>query len=137
MSEFLESVQATSSLGDPDLTLDAVRGVFYALLLGAGNRHVREASDHLPEELETLWKPALFACLREEGDPAAEGGTGDAPGPEAFANRVRRQAPELDGEGVEKVTRAVLQELRSRISARARSELARGLPAHLRDDWTG
>ena len=135
MSEFLDRVQASSTLRNHDRALEAVRGVFYAVILGAGDGEPRDVAEHLPEELETLWKPALFACLREgvEGDDEAP----RPPDRSAFVARVRRQAPELDGERVDRVARAVLRELRPHVSADGRSELAPGVPDHLRDDWTG
>lgn len=131
MSEFLDRVQKASDFRDHDRTLEAIRGVFYALLLGAADGDARAAASHLPDDLETLWKPALFACLRE----------GEAPGSpldgEAFADRVRRRVPGLEGERVERVARAVLGELRELVPADGRFELAGGLPVHLRDDWIG
>lgn len=133
MSEFLERVQKSSALGDHDRTLDAVRGVFFALFLGVADGQERAAAEHLPDELEILWKPALFACLREED----EAGAGERPDAEAFVARVRRHAPALEGERVEPVARAVLRELRPRLSADGRSRLAAGLPDHLRDGWNG
>lgn len=140
MSEFLDRVQASASLESHAQALDAVRGVFYALFRGLGNGHGREetrnASDHLPEELETLWKPALFACLGEDRAGGRKASSGEAGGG-AFVDRVRRQAPDLDGDGVERVARAVLGELRPLVPADGRAALARGLPDHLRDDWTG
>lgn len=129
MSEFLDSVQKASDLRDHDRTLEAVRGVFYALFLGGEADRAREAAKHLPEELEALWKPALFARLREED------GAGGSFGDDDFVARVLRRAPELDGVGVERVARAVLRELEPHLSAEGRSELAPALPDHLRDDW--
>lgn len=137
MSEFLERVQRASGLRDPDRTLEAVRGVFYALLLGAGNGQVRDAAEGLPEELETLWKPALFACLRQDGEARAPAGSSGRDAREDFVDRVRRQAPDLDGEDVEEVARAVLRELRPRLSPDARSRLIAAVPDGMRDDWTG
>ena len=143
MSEFLDRVQASAALEDHDQALEAVRAVFYALFRGIGNgsgrEPTREASEHLPEDLETLWKPALFACLGEDraaGEETSGVGTG-ASGSEAFVVRVRRRAPDLDSERVERVARAVLHELRPLVPSEGRSALARGLPDHLRDDWTG
>lgn len=130
MSEFLERVQATSAVGGHDRTLAAVRGVFYALLRRADDGRTRELADHLPEELEALWKPALFACLRES-DPDGRGAEDPS-----FVERVRRRAPELDEEGVEEVARAVLRELRPRLAPDARSELAGALPDRMEDGWT-
>lgn len=138
MSEFLDRVQKASDLRDHDRALEAVRGVYYALFVGTGDEGAREAAGHLPEDLETLWKPALFARLREDAFTGGPGGDGAGPPDrEAFVARVRRHAPALEEDAVERVTRAVLRELRPHLSADGRSALAPGLPDQLRNDWTG
>lgn len=131
MSEFLERIQSASPAEDPDRTLQAVRGIFYAMMQGVEEDGCREVAGLLPEELETLWKPALFTCLREhrsdEGPPA------DA----TFADRVRRHAPEMETEEVERLTRAVLDALAPRLSADARERLFRSTPPELVGDAAG
>ena len=44
---------------------------------------------------------------------------------------------DIDGDRVERVTRAVLRELRPRLSADGRSQLASAVPDRMRDDWIG
>lgn len=131
MGEFLERIQSASPAEDPDRTLEAVRGIFYAMMQGTEETGCREVAGLLPEELETLWKPALFTCLREHR--SSEGPPSDA----SFAERVRRHAPDLEDEEIERLTRAVLDALAPRLSAEDRDRLLRSAPPEAVGDAAG
>lgn len=126
MGDFLDRVQDHSSFGDRDRTLQAVRAVFCGLMHGNGEASCREVAGLLPGELETIWKPSLFTCLREH-----RSGNG-TPGPADFTAVVRRRMPELDSDEVAEVTRAVLLGLEPYLSAEDRERLERRLPERLR-----
>ncbi len=128
MGEFLERIQSASPAEDPDRTLEAVRGIFYAMMQGTEEAGCQEVADLLPEELETLWKPALFTCLREHR-------SGDGPPADAdFVDRVRRRVPEMEPDEIGRLTRAVLDGLAPRLSEEDRDRLLRSAPAELLGD---
>lgn len=131
MGEFLERIQSASPTEDPDRTLEAVRGIFYAMMQGTEETGCREVADLLPEELETIWKPALFTCLREHRSP--DGPPADA----SFVDRVRRHAPDMEAEEIERLTRAVLEGLAPRLSEEDRDRFFRAAPAELVGDSAG
>lgn len=131
MGEFLERIQSASPAEDPDRTLEAVRAVFYAMMQGTDEHGCREVAALLPEELETIWKPALFTCLRDHR-------SADGPPPDAdFVERVRRHVPDLEPEEVERLTRAVLDGLVPRLSPEARERLLGEAPGELVGDAAG
>lgn len=131
MGEFLERIQSASPVEDPDRTLEAVRAVFYAMMQGTDEHGCREVAALLPEELETIWKPALFTCLRDHR-------SSDGPPREAdFVERVRRHVPDLEPEEVERLTRAVLDGLVPRLSEEAREKLLGKAPEEMVGDAAG
>ena len=131
MSDFLDEVQRHSSLEDRDRTLDAVRAVFCGLMYGNGESHCREVAELLPGELETVWKPSLFTCLREHRKR-----NGDAP-PADFTGVVRRRMPELDEDQVDVVTRAVLRSLSAYLGPEERRRLESLVPQRLQGEPEG
>lgn len=131
MGEFLERIQHASPADDPDRTLQAVRGIFYAMMQGAEEDGCREVAGLLPEELETLWKPALFTCLREHR--SSDGPPADA----SFVERVHRRVPDMEPEEIERLTRAVLDGLAPRLPEEDRDRLLRSAPADLVGDPAG
>lgn len=129
MGDFLDRVQSHSSLGDRNLTLEAVRAVFCGLMYGNGESHCREVAELLPGELETIWKPSLFTCLREHR-------TGNGtPRESDFTAVVQRRMPDLEAGDVAEVTRAVLLGLEPYLSPEDRRGLERRLPERLRSVW--
>jgi len=131
MGDFLDAVRRDSHFDDRDRTLEAVRAVFCGLMFGNGETHCREVAELLPGELETVWKPALFTCLREH---RSANGT---PAPSDFAGVVRRRMPELDDEQVDAVSRAVLRSLSPYLAPEDRTRLERLVPERLRGDREG
>lgn len=131
MGDFLDRIQTASDLEDPDRTLEAVRGVFYALMQADDEGGCRTTAALMPEELETLWKPALFTCLREH---RSEDG---APAGQSFVEAVRRRAPEVEPAEVERLTRAVLDGLAPYLSEEDRDRLLRISPEGTAGDTAG
>lgn len=131
MGEFLDRIESASPTGDRDRTLEAVRGVFYAMMQGGDEAGCREVAALLPEDLETLWKPALFTCLREQRSPDGPPADGD------FVARVRRRVPDLEPEEIERLTRAVVDGLAPHLSEEERARLLGTAPGELVGDGTG
>lgn len=131
MGDFLDRIHSATTAEDPDRTLEAVRGVFYALMQADEEGGCRTVASLLPEELETLWKPALFTCLRdhrsEEGPPTYR----------SFVEAVRRRAPELEPDEVGRLTRAVLDGLAPYLSKEDRDRLLRATPEEMAGDAAG
>jgi len=129
-SAFLEEIRRSRSLPAGCDDLDAARAVFYALLRAETEQGCRSLAAHFPEELETLWKPALYRCLRETRGE-------DAPDPPAtFKDGVRAGMPEIGDGDARAVAEAVIDALVSRMSAPERNSLADALPEELRDTLT-
>lgn len=131
MSDFLDQVQRHATFRDRDHTLEAVRAVFCGLMYGNGEAHCREVAELLPGELETVWKPSLFTCLREH---RSANGT---EGPPDFTGVVQRRMPRLDEDEVDALSRAVLRSLEPYLSRRERARLTRLVPDRLQDSWEG
>jgi uncharacterized protein (DUF2267 family) len=129
-SAFLEEIRRSHALPAGCDDLDAARAVFYALLRAETEEGCRSLATHFPEELETLWKPALYRCLRETRGE-------ERPDPPAtFTEGVRARMPEI-GEGeAHAVAEAVLDALVSRMGAPERTSLAHALPEELKDALT-
>lgn len=128
MGEFLEEVQRHATFSDRDHTLEAVRAVFCGLMYGNGEAHCREVAELLPGELETVWKPSLFNCLRDHRDPNGERSAD-------FVGVVRRRMPDLNDDEVDALTLAVLRSLEPYLSPRDRDRLEELVPGRLRDRW--
>lgn len=129
-SEFLDHVQDASPTRDRGRVLDVARGVFYALLRASGPRRCREVADLLPEELETVWKPAFFTCLRENRSPNGP------PAGSTFLDLVRRRVPDMDEEEFRGATSAVIDSLRPYLTPGEIEQLSSCLPDELRKRWT-
>lgn len=124
-TEFLDLVQDTASLQDRQQTVEGVRALFRALMEGQPDADAREIAALLPEDLETLWKPAFYRQLRGNGPGAGPGGT-------SFPEQVRRHAPDLSDEQVDRLCRAVGAGLHQHLDAEQRTALEAYLPAALR-----
>lgn len=129
MGDFLDEVQRHATFRDRDHTLEAVRAVFCGLMYGNGEAHCREVAELLPGELETVWKPSLFTCLRDHRSPNGTEPAGD------FTTVVRRRMPDLDEDEVDALSRAVLRSLEPYLSPGDRNRLERLVPERLRNSW--
>lgn len=128
-SEFLDQVRhGTGAIGDRGRALDIARGVFFALLRTPGSSS-REVAELLPDQLETVWKPALFTCLRREGEPV------DARADD-FVSHVREQVPDLEEPEARAAVASVLTALKDHLGPPEQAELAGLLPDDLRDTLT-
>lgn len=129
-TEFLDQVRhGTGAIGDQGRALDIARAVFFALLWSHANS-CRQVARLLPDELETVWKPALFTCLRKEGgDGASEDRT--------FVAHVQDHVPDLeDPTAARGAVASVLRALKDHLDAREQAELAELLPDELKDALT-
>lgn len=129
-SEFLDEVRRACALEDRSRALETARGVFGVLLRAGGEGSCRSVAAHLPEELETVWKPAFFTCLREDASLPDGGREG------AFVRQLREEVPALDADDADRAVRSVLRALRHRMDTEGQAELARSLPETLRKTWT-
>lgn len=128
-SDFLDEIRhGTGAIGDRGRALDIARGVFFALLHSHADA-CRDVAELLPDELETVWKPALFTCLRREDDPTA-GETGD------FLTHVQGQVPDLREPEARAAVASVLRALKEHLDPPEQAELAELLPDELRDALT-
>lgn len=128
-SEFLDRVRhGTGAVGDRGRALDIARGVFFALLWSHADS-CREVAELLPDELETVWKPALFTCLRREGEPAGARNVD-------FLSQVQRQVPDLEEPEARAAVASVLRALKEHLRPPDQTELAELLPDDLRDALT-
>lgn len=125
-TEFLDRVQDAASIPDRQEAVRGVRAVFRALMSRHGDQRVRELAALLPEELETLWKPAFYASLRE---PTLGSGSD---GGRAMGREVAGEVPGLDEGDGERLARAVVVALEPFLTADRRAELKPYLPAALR-----
>lgn len=129
-SEFLHEVRNAASLADRTRALEVARGVFRVLFRTGREESCRAVASLLPEELETVWKPAFFTCLR----PGPDGPDPDAGA--SFVRWLRREIPTLDDEDeARRCVRSVLRALRRRMDAERQVELGRILPEDLRNTW--
>lgn len=128
-SEFLDQVRhGTGAIGDRGRALDIARAVFFALLW-SNARSCREVADLLPEELETVWKPALFTCLRRDPGPT------DAPDDDFLAH-VQEHVPDLEAPAARAAVASVLRALQDHLEPPEQEALAELLPEDLRDALT-
>lgn len=125
-TEFLDRVQDTASVPDRREAVQGVRTVFRTLMSRHGDQQVRELAALLPEELETLWKPAFYASLREE--TPGSGSDGGRP----IGREVAGEVHGLDEDDGERLARAVVAALEPFLTADRRAELKPYLPAGLR-----
>lgn len=129
-SDFLDQIRhGTGAIGDRGRALDIARGVFFALLHSHADA-CRDVAELLPDELETVWKPALFTCLRREDDPTPEGEADD------FVSHVQEQVPDLEEPEARAAVASVLRALTEHLEPPEQAELAELLPDELRDALT-
>lgn len=120
--EFLSQVEPSLPAGRREDAVATVRAVFRALMSDPGRVELREFRTLLPEDLETLWKPAFYACLREQ-DGQAEGTNGAG-----LTARVRSEMPDLSPDEARELTRAVLNGLRPHLTVEQQTRLDGFLP---------
>lgn len=126
-SEFLDDIRRSHTLPPGSEALDAARAVFYALLRADSEDGCRRIAGFFPEELETLWKPAFYRCLREQRRDEGPSMPRDVEG------RMRVHSPELGEGDPTGLARAVLEALASRLEDGERRDLAETLPDELKD----
>lgn len=127
-SEFLDRIRhGTGAIGDRGRALDIARGVFFALLRSHASS-CREVAELLPPELETIWKPALFTCLRREGEPGSAS--------DDFLSHVRERVPDLKDPEARAAVASVLRALKGHLGPSEQAELAGLLPDDLREALT-
>lgn len=128
-SEFLDEIRhGTGAIGDRGRALVIARAVFFALLRSHADS-CRDVAGLLPGELETIWKPALFNCLRSEGDPGA-------PRAETFLAFVQEQVGDLEEPEARAAVASVLRALKRHLGTPEQTELAGLLPDELEDVLT-
>lgn len=132
--KFLDQVQLQTAVNDRQRALVGVRAVFYGLMASPSRADLRRLVALFPEELETLWKPAFYTCLRDR----RERNGGSSPG---FLEQVRTEMfPKAsDGDDLDprRMSRAVLGALRSRLSDLDRSVLDEFVPEELEESAGG
>ena len=125
-TDFLDQVRhGTGEIGDQGRALEIARAVFFALLWTHADS-CREVAELLPEELETVWKPALFTCLRHE----RSNGRAD---PEEFLVHVQERVPGMEDAAARAAVSSVLRALKDHLEPPERAELADLLPADLKE----
>lgn len=129
-SAFLEEIRHSRTLPPGSDALDAARAVFYAMLRAETEAGCRRLAGHLPDALETLWKPSLYRCLREQR------GEDVPPPPTGFADRMRVHLPEIDDAEARGVGVAVVRALEPRLDDPDRGALTDALPEELREPLT-
>jgi len=157
--QFLDRLERDAAVADREAALEGARAVFHALLESGESGDPDDVAALLPEELETLWKPAYYSCLRERrfrsslDDPAASlPGTPRSPGREAagaadaagaapgdrsgvgevrIAGRIRSRLPGLSEEDAARLCRAVLCGLDPLLTAERRDALRALVPESL------
>lgn len=120
--QFLSQVEPSLPAGRREDAVSTVRAVFRALMSEPGRAELEEFRTLLPEDLETLWKPAFYTCLRKQD--AGEGGTNGA----GLTARVRSEMPDLSPEEAREVARAVVDGLRPHLTVEQETRLEAFLP---------
>lgn len=125
--EFLDHVQRETAVEDRQRALVGVRAVFYGLMASPSRSDLRRLVALFPEELETLWKPAFYTCLRDRRDRNGASG-------KSFLDLVRRHSRPADELEADRMSRAVLEALRARLPDLDRRTLDEFVPAELLED---
>lgn len=114
--QFLDQVQRETAVEDRQQALVGVRAVFYGLMAEPSRAELRRLAALFPEELETLWKPAFYTCLRDRRARDERSG-------KRFLEHVREQVDPTDVLDARRMSRAVLGALRGRLPEPDRSTL--------------
>lgn len=122
--QFLDQVQRETAVEDRQQALVGVRAVFYGLMAEPSRAELRRLAALFPEELETLWKPAFYTCLRDRRERDERSGR-------RFLEHVREQIDPTDGLDARRMSRAVLGSLRARLPEHDRSTLDDFVPDDL------
>lgn len=125
-SRFLDRVQEESGIRERGRALSGVRAVFYALFRPLGVDGAGDLAESLPRELESLWKPAYFQCLRD--------GSGDEPvgsDVQEALRRVQRLTPTVNGDEADLLLDAVVETLHEELEEERWDQLSRHLPGEL------
>lgn len=122
-SRFLDRVQEESGIRERGRALSGVRAVFYALFRPLGNDRAGGLAETLPPELESLWKPAYFQCLRD-----GLNGGGDEEGVHVALRRVQRLTPTVTGDEAGELLDAVIGVLRTELDGDDWGEISSRLP---------
>lgn len=122
--QFLDQVQRETAVEDRQQALLGVRAVFYGLMAGPSRADLRRLAALLPEELETLWKPAFYTCLRDRRER-------DERSVKRFLEHVREQVGPTDDLDARRMSRVVLEALRARLPELDRSTLDDFVPGEL------
>lgn len=122
--QFLDQVQRKTAVGDRQQALVGVRAVFYGLMAVPSRADLRRLAALFPEELETLWKPAFYTCLRDRRERDERSG-------KRFLEHVREQVGPTDDVDARRMSRAVLGALRARLPELDRSTLDDFVPDDL------
>lgn len=128
-SRFLDRVQEESGIRERGRALSGVRAVYYAVFRSLGQDGAGPLAESLPPELESLWKPAYFQCLRDDRDRDGP----ERPDVEEALRRVQRLTPTVNGDEAGLLLRAVLRILREELEDERWAELSRNLPAELEE----
>lgn len=122
--QFLDQVQRETAVEDRQQALVGVRAVFYGLMAEPSRADLRRLAALFPEELETLWKPAFYTCLRDRREQDERSG-------KRFLEHVREQVGPTDGLDARRMSRAVLEALRGGLPEPDRSTLDDFVPDDL------
>lgn len=122
--QFLDQVQRETAVEDRQQALVGVRAVFYGLMAEPSRSDLRRLAALFPEELETLWKPAFYTCLRDRRER-------DGRSDRRFLEHVREQLGTADDLDPRRMSRAVLGALRVRLPELDRSTLGDFVPDDL------
>lgn len=122
--QFLDQVQRETAVEDRQQALVGVRGVFYGLMAEPSRADLRRLAALFPDELETLWKPAFYTCLRDRRER-------DERSRERLLEHVREQVAPTDGLDARRMSRAVLGALRTRLPEADRGTLDDFVPDDL------
>lgn len=122
--QFLDQVQRETAVEDRQQALIGVRAVFYGLMAGPSRADLRRLAALFPEELETLWKPAFYTCLRDRRERDERSG-------KRFLEHVRERVGPTDDLDARRMSRTVLGALRARLPELDRSTLDDFVPDDL------
>lgn len=122
--QFLDQVQRETAVEDRQQALVGVRGVFYGLMAEPSRADLRRLAALFPDELETLWKPAFYTCLRDRRER-------DERSRERLLEHVREQVAPTDGLDARRMSQAVLGALRARLPEADRGTLDDFVPDDL------
>lgn len=126
-SRFLDRIQEDAGIHERGRALSGVRAVFYALFSSLQKERGGGLAETLPPELESLWKPAYFQCLRD----GLNGAPAEASVEEAL-RRVQRLTPTVDSDEASRLLGAVIRRLRDDLGPETWGRVEDRLPGDLR-----